>query len=161
MAPSWFSNRRCPGTRQGASAQLDDQGKASQHHPEATEQPGRALVELQRFALPSIGRLPGRKQGCIVVYRTYDRLAVEQLDLFVLPVIDDITGGTNARPGADGTEDAEQGEQRGHHQSEQGAPVRVVIAHGGGVGDHQEGLRREKVLVRPDRLLISWWISRR
>src|SRR5690554_4639424 len=127
MDPSWFSNRRCPGTRQGASAQLDDQGKAPQHHPEATEQPGRALVELQRLALPSIGRLPGRKQGSIVVYRTYDRLAVEQLDLFVLPVIDDITGGTNARPGADGTEDAEQGEQRGHHQGEQGAPVRVAL----------------------------------
>src|SRR5690606_14335444 len=69
--------------------------KPPQHHPEATEQPGRALVELQCLALPSIGRLPGRKQGSIVVYRTYDRLAVEQLDLFVLPVIDDITGGTD------------------------------------------------------------------
>src|SRR5690554_7299298 len=81
--------------------------KPPKHHPEATEQPGRAFEELQRFALPSIGRLPGRKQGCIVVYRTHDRLAVEQLDLFVLPVIDDITGGTNARPGADGARSEE------------------------------------------------------
>src|SRR5690554_7769353 len=102
--------------------------KPPKHHPEATEQPGRAFEELQRLALPSIGRLPGRKQGSIVVYRTYDRLAVEQLDLFVLPVIDDITGGTDARPGADVAEDAEQGEQTAHPQSEQGAPIRVGIA---------------------------------
>jgi hypothetical protein len=58
-------------------------------------------------------------------------------------MIDDVVGGTNPRPGIERTEQAEQGQERWHHQGEQLAPLGVEVGHAGREGNHQKRLRRQ------------------